>query len=81
MSKQNTICKVMGISQASYYRWKKERPVIALLEKYFTDEELIEFIETEHIARMEGMVLPSKMVELEERIQVLEEISKKEKEG
>lgn len=52
--KKETIENLYGNSEASYYRWKKEkRPIISLVEKYFYEEELIEFIETGKISRME----------------------------
>ena len=43
--------KVLGCALASYYNWKKEgRPIVSLLEKYFTQEELEEFLETGEIS-------------------------------
>jgi len=43
--------KVLGCSLASYYAWdKQKRPIIALLEKYFTKEDLEEFLETGEIS-------------------------------
>lgn len=50
---KDLICKVMGISQASYYRWKEERPVINLLEKYCTEDDLEEFLSTGRISKFE----------------------------
>jgi len=47
------ICEILGISTASYYRWKEDRKIIKMLEKYFTEEELNEFIQTEKISRLE----------------------------
>ncbi len=51
---KDIICKVMGISQASYYRWKQERPVINLLEKYCTEEDLEEFLVSGRISKFES---------------------------
>lgn len=51
---KDIICKVMGISQASYYRWKQERPVINLLEKYCTEEDLEEFLLSGRISKFES---------------------------
>jgi hypothetical protein len=48
------ICKLLGISSASYYRWKEERPIITLLEKYFSDQDLEEFLETGKISKLES---------------------------
>ena len=46
----------MGISQASYYRWKQERKVIDLLEKYCTKEDLEEFLEKGRISKFERTI-------------------------
>ncbi|MFA6138229.1 MAG: hypothetical protein WC667_09095 [Sulfurimonas sp.] len=41
-------------SPNTYYKWKKEnRPIIALLETYFTKEDLEEFLETGKIGKFE----------------------------
>lgn len=50
---KNVITKLLGISEVSYYRWKKERMIIDLLEKYFTENELKEFIENNKITKLE----------------------------
>ncbi len=51
---RHSITKLIGNTEKSYYRWKKEkRLVISLLEKYFTKAEIDEFLETEQIARVE----------------------------
>lgn len=50
----NTICNIMAISRSAYFKFKKEeRPVIALLEKYFSKEELEEFLHNGKIERFE----------------------------
>ena len=47
--------KILGCTLASYYNWdKQERPIITLLEKYFSKEDLEEFLETGTIERMEA---------------------------
>ena len=46
----------MGISQASYYRWKEDRPIINLLEKYCTEEDLEEFLEKGRISKFERTI-------------------------
>jgi hypothetical protein len=44
----------MAISRSAYFKFKKEeRPVIALLEKYFSKEELEEFLHNGKIERFE----------------------------
>ena len=49
----NTISKILGIHRNSYFNWKKqERPIISLLEKYFTKEDLEEFLNTNEISKM-----------------------------
>lgn len=47
------VCQILGISQGSYYRWKQERPVINLLEKYFSQEDLEEYLNTGRIEKFE----------------------------
>lgn len=47
-------CKLLDVSRNTYYVHKREhRPIIDLLEKYFTAEELREFLETKKINRLE----------------------------
>jgi len=55
----NTVMsKLFDFNSSTYYRWKKEgRPIIALLEKYFTKEDLIEFLETGKILKFENLNL------------------------
>jgi hypothetical protein len=49
-----TIVKILDISKNSYWNYKKqERPIISLLEKYFTKEELEEFLSTGKIENFE----------------------------
>lgn len=51
---KHEIVKLLGNTEKSYYRWKKEgRPIIALLEKYFTKEDLQEFLSTQKILKLE----------------------------
>ncbi len=51
---KETICELLGISRTSYYRWKKERQVIQLLEKYFTNEDLQQFMKDGRIDKLEA---------------------------
>jgi hypothetical protein len=51
MKKQ--IIELLKISDVSYYRWKKERKIFELLEKYFSDNDLKEFLSTGKITRLE----------------------------
>jgi len=50
----NTVCEVLKISRSAYFKYKKEeRPIIALLEKYFSQEDLNEFLNTKKISKLE----------------------------
>lgn len=48
---KNAIMKILGISEVSYYRWKKERLIFGLLTSYFSKDELEEYIDTGRIER------------------------------
>lgn len=50
---KSTICKLLDISDVSYYRWKKDRKIIPFLEKYFSKEELEEYIIKDKIEKLE----------------------------
>jgi len=52
MKKQ--ICELLEISPASYYRWRGKRKGLILLEKYFTEKDLDEFLRTGKISKMEN---------------------------
>lgn len=48
------IAQILDMTQQGVGKWKKQnRPIIKLLEKYFTKDELIEFIETKKIEKYE----------------------------
>ena len=48
------IIQLLGNTEKSYYRWKEEgRPIISFLEKYFTQEDLQEFLNTGSIQSLE----------------------------
>ena len=56
MLKKEVVAKVLGVSVKSvynYYKDQKAKPIIALLEKYFTQEDLEEFLETGEIGFLE----------------------------
>ncbi len=57
---KDIICEIMGISQATYYRRKEEKPVIKLLEKYFNEDELKQFLKEEKIERLEAPIVLNK---------------------
>ena len=47
--------ELLGISEKSYYRWKKETHIqlIDLIEKHFDENDLIEFLKTGKISKFE----------------------------
>jgi predicted transcriptional regulator len=58
-------CTIMGITQRSYSNYfDQNRPIINLLEKYFSKQDLEEYLETGSIKKIE-------------RLKELEEIEKK----
>jgi len=70
--KKEIIETLFGYSEATYYRWKKEeRPIIKLIENYFDDEEIEEFVKTGKISKYDGY---NKLTEHKQIIQILEEI-------
>lgn len=49
------ICKILDVVEASYYNFKRQnRPIIKLLEKYFNEDDLNEFLETGKITKLES---------------------------
>jgi len=57
MTKEMIMTKLFEFSAPTYYKWKKQdkRKIINLIEYAFNDEELIEFLNTGRIARIEDM--------------------------
>lgn len=54
MNKKMIIEKFFGFTEATYYNWRREgRPVIDFFEKYISDDDLIEFIKTGRLKRIE----------------------------
>lgn len=50
------ISDLFGYSSQTYFNWKKEiekRPILKMIEKYFTKQELEEFLETGQIGKYE----------------------------
>nr|WP_321268456.1 hypothetical protein [uncultured Sulfurimonas sp.] len=50
--------KLFGFSTQTYFNWKKEeekRPIITLINRYFDKKELIEFLESGKIQKMENI--------------------------
>jgi len=52
---KSVITKILDIADRTYYNWKSEgRPIIGLLEKYFTSEDLEEYLASGIIRRLEA---------------------------
>jgi len=50
----SSIIKMLGVSKNSYWNYKKqERPIILFLEKYFTENDLEEFLTTGKMTKLE----------------------------
>lgn len=55
MTFKETMAALFSTAEGTYYKWKREeRPIILLLEKYFTKEDLEEFLETGKIRKFEN---------------------------
>lgn len=55
------VCKLFGFTKSTFYNWKKEkRPVIMLLEKYFSDDDLKEWNEHKKIQKLDNLKLLNK---------------------
>lgn len=56
-TRSTVMSELLEISENSYFRWKKKDHsiLIKLLEKYFTKEDLIEFLNTNKINRLEKL--------------------------
>jgi len=53
MKTEDIFCQLFGFSKNTYYSWKREKkPIIELLNKYFTKDELLEYLETDKISNM-----------------------------
>jgi len=54
MTFKQTMASLFSTAEGTYYKWKKEnRPIIGLLEKYFTQDELEEFVSYGTISKLE----------------------------
>lgn len=62
---QEEYCKLLNVSRNTYYVHKREdRPIISLLEKYFTEDDLKEFLETGRISRFESTTNYTNQIDL-----------------
>lgn len=56
MAYHKVVSKFMSFSINSYYMWKKEnRPIINFLEKYLSEDDMIEFINTGSVSKFENI--------------------------
>lgn len=56
MKKKEIIENLFQVSEKTYYNHKNaDKPVINLIEKYFTDDDLIEFLTTKEISRFKNV--------------------------
>lgn len=56
MTFKETMATLFSTAEGTYYKWKKEdRPIIKLLDKYFSKEELEEFLRTGKINKLENL--------------------------
>ncbi|MFY9071781.1 hypothetical protein [Aliarcobacter butzleri] len=56
MNFEKLILELMCFSRNTFYVWKREeRPIISLIEKYFSNEDLKEFLETGEIKKFENI--------------------------
>ena len=54
MTFKETMAKLFATSEGTYYKWRREhRPIILLLEKYFSKTELEEFVDFKQIKKLE----------------------------
>lgn len=61
LNKNELMSELFGFSAPTYFRWKKEnRPIIRLIDKYFSDVDLINFLCNESIPKMERFNLIEK---------------------
>jgi len=76
---RDVICNICNIGQKSYYVWKNKTHtiLIKLLEKYFNENELIEFLETGKIKKFESADFLQNLVIEKNRLIYLESFTKK----
>lgn len=75
----NTIATILGIHRNSYFNYKKQgRPIIKLLEKYFNKEDLLEFLNTNKIQKLEKTDFLKKQVIEKNRIKYLSSFMRSE---
>ena len=74
------ITKLFGFSEPTFYAWVKEkkdkRKILNLIEKYFSSDDLAEFLETGSIDKYEKMIEREELMEKYEKDVVLPKIEK-----
>lgn len=54
--KQSTIIKLFNITRQTWSNWKKEKkPIVSLIETYFNDKDIEEFIETGRCSKFDSI--------------------------
>ena len=54
MKHDEIMTKLFEISRPTYYKWKREKkPIITFIEKYFSDEEMQEFLKFGSIEQLD----------------------------
>lgn len=54
MNNTQLIAKLLSFTESTIFKWKKEnRPILNLLQNYFTNEEIKEFLETGKVLKQE----------------------------
>ncbi len=67
---QEEYCKLLNVSRNTYYVHKREnRPIVSLIEKYFTEDDLQEFLETGSVSKYDTQT-PSRIKKLENIINI-----------
>ena len=76
LSKNEIFTRLFDFNPSTYYRWKEEkRPIIGLIEEYFSLQDLHEFLETGKISKFE-FVEEFKMLLLGSKLDYMEFIYK-----
>lgn len=64
MTFKQVMAGIFSTAEGTFYKWKKEeRPIVALLERYFSKEDLEEFLNTGKVSRYEKSKLMSDLFE------------------
>jgi len=62
---KNQIKELLQISDVSYYRWRKQRKIFNLLEKYFTQQDLKDFLSKKGEIKKQELIKDLDVDELE----------------